>query len=701
MRDKTEILITKAIKQLDLPDIQPVLREIPFEGQLGFALSNVFQIAREAFPDASKKDLKKLAGELAEKIAGLLRTEPSFDRVEAVNGYVNCFINPAEFVRSLVRKVIRGGTDWARSEPSGGRVMIEYSQPNTHKAFHIGHVRNVVTGAALVRCFSYTGRDTLAANYYGDIGSHVFKSLWYLEKLEGGLFRHAPKPIQDLGRWLGEIYTKATRLLDESQDLKNEVWEIIKPLSISLKPLWDDSDLTTKLGIDDTVRNIALKTEDLFENRSTDDVAALIESLYKSSLKLYKYAIEQNSQSLAPDAETRVNALESILKRPYFNQVWNRNKEVKDVADRWGNGDKTLVKLWNETRKWSLDGFTEIYKELDAHFDLEFFESEVEEEGLEIVNQLVKDGIVTESAGAKIVDIDTQLHEKFGEPEKNKYRVLVLVRADGASLYGAKDLALAKRKFEDHKIEESIYVVGNEQKFYFQQLFQILRLMGFSQWEKCFHLSYELVMLPSGKISSRKGQVVLYDDVIGELKKRALDVVTAKNPGLDESSKLDVSTSVAFGALIYGMLRVDTNKKIEFDFDEVLDFNGRSAPYIQYACARASSIAKKALAENIDIPDNATDSDFSGEFLPIEIELAKILGHFPDIVRQVVRDRKPIHLATYVYDLAVAFSNFYHQCPVLPAEPDTRRNRLLLLKAVRTTLESGLRLLGIRAPEVM
>jgi len=588
-------LIVNILADENLPPVEPSLREIPFEGQLGLALSNVFRIAREAKPDLDKKELKAYVDELAGLIGRKLEATGEFERVEVVKGYVNCFLRPDDYARRLLERITAGGTDWAKGEVLGRKVMVEYSQPNTHKAFHIGHVRNVVTGAALVRCFRYAGRDTVAANYYGDIGSHVFKALWYLEKVEKG-HSAAPEGMSERGLWLGDIYTKADSLLTESEQLKDEVW---------------------------------------------------------------------------------------------------------DIAGRWYASDRGLVELWEETRKWSLDDFHRIYGELGAMFDVEFYESQVEREGLRIVGELEKRGIVAESGGAKIVEIDRQLHERFGEPLEDKYRVLVLVRADGASLYGAKDLALAKRKFDDYDIDESIYVVGVEQKFYFQQLFQILRLMGFPQWERCFHLAYELVMLPGGKISSRKGQVVLYDDVMSELKERAFNVVQEKNPALDEKTKREVSEMVAKGALIYGMLRVDTNKKINFDFDEVLDFDGRSAPYIQYACARANSIFRKAVSEGIEIPDGVRDGDFFGELKPIEIDLVGLIGRFPAVVQKVVDDKKPIHLASYAYDLAVAFSDFYHQCPVLAAEPAVRRSRMLLVRAVRSTLEAALGLMGISAPDVM
>jgi arginyl-tRNA synthetase len=699
MQASLKSLILDILKNENLPVIEPLLREIPFEGQLGLALSNVFQVARAANPDLDKKELKKSAISLAELIAGKIRDKGEFDKVEAVNGYVNCFFKPPEFARDLISKILDRKTAWAKGEPHGGRVMVEYSQPNTHKAFHIGHVRNVVTGAALVRCFRYSGRDTIAANYYGDIGNHVFKSLWYLANLKS--LPDNFKNQTDRGRWLGEAYTAAESLLSESEELWYGVWDKLKPISEGLHDAWSNDEIAGRLRIDPLIRKIALKEEDLFENRSKNEVSDLILKLAEATFGLADAASETELCSIPSELLNEINELRNEVNSDNFRRIWLRHHDVAAIAERWNNKDQSLIDLWNETKKWSFEDFYRIYKELDAEFDIEFFESKVEDEGLEIVSQLVEKGVAEISEGAKIVEIDKRLHERFGEKLRDKYRVMVLVRADGASLYGAKDLALAKRKFEEFAIEESIYVVGNEQKFYFQQLFQVLRLMGFPQWENCFHLSYELVMLPSGKISSRKGQVILYDDVIDELRKRALAVVMEKNPGLDDAAKRNVAEMVAMGALIFGMLRVDTNKKIKFDFDEVLDFDGRSAPYIQYAGARALSILRKAVSEGIEIPEDMNETDFSGELLPVEIDLLGILARLPSQVKKVVEDKKPVHVANYAYDLAVKFSDFYHRCPVLTAEAEIRRARLLMVKAVRINLEISLGLLGIRTPDVM
>lgn len=695
-------LVLNVLRENGLPQIDPEFRDIPFQGKIGFALTSVFQIAREAYPEAKKEEIKAKVDQIASMICKALAKSGLFETVHVDQGYVNCIVEPGLFSRKLIQNILINGSDWARGTEGRGRVMIEYSQPNTHKAFHIGHVRNVVLGSTLVRCFKYAGYDTIAANYIGDSGAHIFKSLWYLQKYAEKI-KPLPVKREERGIWLGEIYAQAEILVAESEDLKNKVWDILKKLSESLIAVWKDDDLIHNLGIDPRLRRIALKEEDLFGKRSPEDVANILMNLAKVNLALYREGRRIGTVECAGTAQSLASELEMLLNQENFQETWNREREILEVASRWAVKDPELIHLWQETRQWSLEDFQRIYVELNAPFDEKavYFESEVEEEGLKIVSELANEGLVTESEGAKIIEIDKKLHELLGEPMRNKYRVLVLVRSDGSALYSTKELALAKKKFNEFGIEESIYVVGVDQKFYFEQIFQVLRLMGFPQWKKCYHLSYELVMLPSGKMSSRKGQVVLYDDVMNELKARALEVVKQKNQALPDDKKIEVANDVALGALIYGMLKVDTNKRINFDFDEVLDFDGRSAPYIQYAGARASSILKKAQAEGISFNDGVKDSDFSYDLHPVEIELIKIINRLPMVIEKVIKDKKPIHLASYAYDLAGAFAEFYHQCPVLSAEFQICHSRLLLVDAFKKTLETSLQLMGIPSPSVM
>lgn len=366
--------------------------------------------------------------------------------------------------------------------------------------------------------------------------------------------------------------------------------------------------------------------------------------------------------------------------------------ERRDMYRRWDAGDPEVRELWRVTRQWSLDELNDILQMLDVKIGVFFFESEVEEPAKEIVGELIARGIAEDErpGGPVIVKIDEKLGLK-----KEKYRTAVVLRSDGTTLYLTKDLALAREKFEKFLVDRSVYVVDVRQSLHFQQAFKILELFGFPQAAKCFHLAHGFVTLPEGAMSARKGNVVLFMDVLDEAQRRVQGVIADKNPGLSPTEREEVARKVGLGALVYALLAVDNPKDIVFNWDAALSFDGQSAPYIQNAHVRASSILRKAGA----IPDRA---EFDYAFDPLEIQLIDMISRFPAIVQQAALEYKPLHMATYAFDLAKAFHGFYHAVPVLQAEGGSIRDaRIRLTAAARQTLANSLRLLVIQAPDVM
>ena len=262
---------------------------------------------------------------------------------------------------------------------------------------------------------------------------------------------------------------------------------------------------------------------------------------------------------------------------------------------KWDVGDPAVRQLWQETREWSLIELRDILEMMDVNIDVWFFESEVDEPSKKIVDELISRGIAEDErpTGPVIVKID----EKLGLA-KEKYRVAVILRSDGTSLYLTKDLALAEVKFDKYHVDRSIYVVDNRQSLHFQQAFKILELWGFQQAEKCYHLGYGFVSLPEGAMSARRGRVVLFKDVYDESIQRVLATIAEKNPNMPESERLGVAKKVGMGALAYSMLSVDNNKDMVFDINDALSFDGRTGPYIQNAYVRANSILRKADSDN-------------------------------------------------------------------------------------------------------
>src|SRR5512138_331862 len=369
--------------------------------------------------------------------------------------------------------------------------------------------------------------------------------------------------------------------------------------------------------------------------------------------------------------------------------------ERREMYRKWDAGDPYVRELWRVTREWSLEELRDILEMLDVKMDVWFYESEVDEPSKAIVDELIAKGIAEDERpqGPVIVKID----EKLGLT-KEKYRTMVVLRSDGTTLYSTKDLALAKRKIEQYHVDRSIYVVDFRQALHFQQVFKILELWGFPQAAKCYHLSYGYVTLPEGAMSARRGRVVLFKDVADEAVKRVLAVESERSGNIPEAERVEIAKQIGLGALTYSILSVDNNKDIVFNIDEALSFDGRTGPYIQNAHVRATSILKKSSLKVEDLPPTTFDFELTKH----EIELIEQISRFPNAVQQAANEYRPLVMAAYAYDLANAFHSFYHAVPVLQNEDENIKNaRLRLVAAAKQTLANALRLLDIKAPEVM
>ncbi len=691
------------------------MRPIPFAGVWGTSSSVSYQIATEQLSaelehltaGLPKKEAKRLLQErireraqaIADEVARRLTQRNSFARVEAVNGYVNIIYDVNQFSNHVVQAAISEGSHYGRGTPKTDRVMVEFSQPNTHKAFHVGHLRNAALGDALVRILRFAGYDVLAANYIGDIGLHVIKTLWCYLRFHRG----EEPPRAQRGRWLGEIYTEADRRLNYRQDVVDLLNELAKedPVFVQavdrmLKELWR----THKVGEDvayllgQIAHGREIKPDAFYDEQTIVQfwpiVGKQLEHELAEARRMAEQGLNGESQLSLPELEERYLRWKRLAATiDWWPHVPEWQKEVRETFQLWEREDPEFVALWEETRAWSMEEFHRIYDQLDIHFDVWFYESEVEDEGRAIVKELLERGIAEISEGVPVVKID----EKLGL-EKETYRILPILRSDGTTLYSTKDLALTKRKFEEYGIDRAIWVVDVRQSLYLQQIFKIMELWGFEQASKCYHLAYEMVMLPTGAMSSRAGNVVLYEDIAGQVLERALEIIEEKNPSLPTDLKVEIARQVGLGSLKYGMLSRDSNRVIVFDIEEALSFDGHAAPYIQYAHARACRILEKV--ESLPGgPYSFTD------LVSQETELIEQLAAFPDEVERAADEYKPLVIANYVYELARRFNDFYHACPVLQAEEPKRSARLALVAATRQALANGLRLLGIAAPEVM
>jgi arginyl-tRNA synthetase len=372
--------------------------------------------------------------------------------------------------------------------------------------------------------------------------------------------------------------------------------------------------------------------------------------------------------------------------------------ERREMYRKWDAGDEYVRELWRVTREWSLEELREVLQMLDVKMDVWFYESDVDEPSKAIVDELIARNIADDerpNGGAVIVKID----EKLGLT-KEKYRTNVILRGDGTTLYLTKDLALAKVKFEQYHVDRSIYVVDSRQSLHLQQAFAILKLWGFPQSEKCYHLGYGFVSLPEGAMSSRKGRVAIFKEVYDEAVKRVLSVEAEKSVEIAPEERERIAQQIGLGALVYSMLSVDNNKDIVFDINEALSFDGRTGPYIQNAHVRANSILRKSQVESQK--SDLRPATFDYELTKQEIELIEQMSQFPQKVQQAAEEYRPLVMAMYAYDLANAFHSFYHAVPVLQTENENVKNaRLRLVAAAKQVIVNALRLLDIQAPDMM
>jgi arginyl-tRNA synthetase len=510
---------------------------------------------------------QEVADQLKRQIEETQDFKKYFSRVDVAGpGFLNFYFS-SDYLHATVKKIIEEKETYGKDD-SGAKVMVEYSQPNTHKEFHVGHLRNVILGSTLVNVLRKAGYAVTAANYIGDTGSHVAKCMWGLKKF------HAEvdwDKVENKAEFLGKVYSEAVQ------------------------------------------------------------------------------QIADNKQYEA---------------------------EFKALQNDFERGNSELVRLWQQTRQFCLDDFKQLYTMLGVVFDVYFFESEEELVGKQMLGELLKNKLIKQSEGAVIADLN-----------EAGLGVLVLQRKDGAALYGLKDIPLAIKKFKEYDIEKSIYIVDVRQSLYFQQIFTILRAMGFQ--EELVHIGYDFVTLKGGEgMSSRKGNVVPAREFLEKMKAEvALKFPNAPRP-----------EEISLGAVKFFMLKHSSRTIVEFDMEESISLSGATGPYVQYAHARIASILRKA---------EKMGTEFFGagiNLLKEEKELAVIrhLARFPELIAELAQSYEVHKLPYYAIELADKFHSFYHACKVLDEHaPELTASRLELVQAAKIVLAETLRLMGVSAPEKM
>lgn len=362
------------------------------------------------------------------------------------------------------------------------------------------------------------------------------------------------------------------------------------------------------------------------------------------------------------------------------------DKEARLLFKKIEDGDPELTAIWKKFRELSIVGLKKVYARLGVHFDAYIGESFYIDKIPALLQELKKKNLLEVSEGAQVV--------KLGEDVPP----CLIVTGDGTSLYATRDLAAAIWRKEHFKFDQSLYVIGSEQQLHTKQFFQVLGLMGYPWAASLQHIHYGLYRFKDGKFSTRKGKVVLAEEVLDEARDKALALINTKNPGL--ANKDEVAEIVGVGAVVFNDLSTDRVKDVEFDWDRILDFEGDTGPYLQYCYARACSILRQGAAKGMQ-PGKPEDS---AELAKSEAaqQLMKQFARLEDSLEGALRLQKPSIVANYAIDLAKSFNAFYRDVRVVDeAQPAESTSRLGLVLAFRQVFGNTLRLLCMRVPEEM
>ena len=573
MQEKIKNLINDALKNLGI-EAENISLEHPADIKMGDYSTNIAM----AFAKKLQMNPKELAEKIKFEIEKKLPEEIQKVDVAGV-GFINFYLSREFFIES-VQQIGKSGEAWGKNDAvKGKKVIVEYTDPNPFKPFHIGHLMTNAIGESIARIFEFSGAETIRANYQGDVGPHVAKAVWgMLHNPEKDTYMSGNAQAKEVASWIGTCYSQANTAYEDSPKVKSEIDAINKKVY----------------------------------DRSDEDV----------------------------------------------NRVYD-----------WG-------------RQITLEAFEDIYALLGTKFIHYFFESEMAPIGVQIVKENTPH-VFEESEGAivfKAENYDPKLHTR------------VFITSAGIPLYETKEIGLTVTKFNtEPDLDLSIVITAVEQLDYMRVVAKVISIIYPNIALKMKHVTHGMMRFASGKMSSRKGNVITGESMINDSIDIVLEKMKERELGEDERKK--ISNMVGIAGLKYSILRSSIGSDIVYDQEKSVSFEGDSGPYLQYTAVRAKSILKKAQDQGIKV-------DFGNA--PEEItNLEKKLYQFPEIVLHAYTELEPHHIATYLTELASEFNSFYANTMVLDAESPYSSYRVALVSAFYHTMQNGLYLLGIQTPEKM
>lgn len=541
------------------------LIEYPPNPQMGDLSLPCFKLSKQL-----RKAPQAIAGELKDQWQG----NSIVNRVDAVAGYFNVYLNPSQFAAEVVREVLTRRDRYGSQTAGQGRnIVIDFSSPNIAKTFHIGHLRSTVIGNALYRIFAFMGYNSVGINHLGDWGTQ-FGKLIVAYKLWGNQAAVEAEGIDELQR----LYVK---FHDEAE---------VKP------------------ELEDEARACFVKLE---------------------------------------------------------------------------HNDEESLRLWRWFVDISLKEFHKMYDLLGVKFDSYAGESFYNDKMAAILDELKEKRLLQEDEGALLVRLDD-----YNMPPA------LMVKKDGGTLYHTRDVTAAMYRKNTYDFEKAIYVTDAGQSLHFQQWFKVIELMGNDWYKQLVHVPFGKVSLEGAKLSTRKGNVIHLEELLGKAIEKTREIIEQKNPNME--NKNEVAQQVGVGAIIFNDLSNNRIKDIVFSWEEALNFEGETGPYVQYTHARACSVLRKAeigTDEQMTLANPALLENSEAQGVIRELYL------FKERVEQAMQKLEPSIISRYLVDLAQSFNRFYHECPILVDDAELRGARLALVKSVTITLKNGLYLIGLEAPE--
>lgn len=565
MKDYKSIIANKINTPLEKAELVSLITEAADDGFGDYAFP-CFKLA---------KIMRMSPVMIAQKLASEIKPDEDIVKVEAVNGYLNFFVNRSAYVNDVLCDVLSKGDKYGDDVIGQGKtICIDYSSVNICKSFHIGHLSTTAIGSSLYKIFTALGYNVVGINHLGDYGTQFGKMI------------------------------------------------------VAYK-LWGNYETVKKDGV------------------------AELQRLYVK-----------------------------------FHQEEAALPELTDKAREWfvkiEQGDKEASDLFEMFKEITLNDVKEIYERLNVKFDSWNGESFYNDKMDKPLAMLREKGLITESQGAQIVDL-----KDYDMPP------CLLVKSDGSSLYATRDIAAAIWRKNEYDFDKCLYVVAYQQNLHFKQLFKVLELAGLPWAKDLVHVAYGMVSLEDGAMSTRKGNVVLLRDVINKAVAKSYETIVAKNPNLENKEK--VAEQVGVGAVLFSALENSKIKDITFSYDRVLNFDGETAPYLQYTTARCNSILEKAgmsryarIAHDPRALDNIET-----------LRLCKLIASFPQAVKDAAAKYEPSIISGLLIDIAQAFNRFYIEHRVLGIHLSEQNARLTVVEATATVLTKGLSLLGIETPVKM